>query len=237
MTSKQRNKMSKNCIISFANSKSRYVAGVARLSESLRNNFDGTFLAFIGEETIGAPLHSVVPYAFKVYAFRKAIESGFENILYVDSSCFAIQNVQPCFDEIERDGFLFQNAGHLASTWINDFSLNYFGYTREQASEIRLIGNAGMLGLSVNNKLAMDFLNRWEESMLDGCFNGEWTNSSGSESEDAECLGHRHDMVSGVILHKMGLSHLMKAGDEWLQYAGPYDKTANETIIFKAQGL
>lgn len=229
--------MSKNVIISFANNKARYVSGMARLSESLRNNFDGTFMGFVSEESIGAPHHSKVPYAFKIFAFRKAIEAGFENILYLDSSCFAIQNVQPCFDEIEKDGFLFQDSGHFASTWINDYSLNYFGYTREQAREIRLIGNAGMLGLSVNNSRAMDFLDMWELSMKDGCFEGAWTNKDNTESQSEECLGHRHDMVSGIILYKMGLSHLMKAGDEWLQYAGIYDKTANETIVFKAQGM
>ena len=56
------------CIISFANDNRQrnYIKGLARLSESLRHNFDGTFLSWIGELSLGAPLHSENMYAFKI---------------------------------------------------------------------------------------------------------------------------------------------------------------------------
>jgi hypothetical protein len=229
--------MSKNCIISFANSKGNYVKALSRLSESLRNNFDGTFLSWIGEESLGAPLHSENMYAFKIYAFNAARKAGYTNILWVDSSCFAIRNVHPCFDEIEANGFLFQESGFFASEYINDKALDYFGVTREQAREIKLVGNAGMLGLNFDMGLPKVFFDKWEQAMLDKIFIGEWHNNDKTESKSDECKGHRHDMVSGIILHQMGLSHLMKRGDEWLQYATEFQETANSTIIFKASGL
>jgi hypothetical protein len=85
--------------------------------------------------------------------------------------------------------------------------------------------------------LPNEFFNKWEAAMLAGCFKGKWTNSEKTESQSDECLGARHDMISGVILHQMGLSNLMKGGEELLQYAGLYDEVLNDTIIFKAQGL
>jgi hypothetical protein len=73
--------------------------------------------------------------------------------------------------------------------------------------------------------------------MKDGIFIGRWDNKENTESESDECLGHRHDMVNGIILHQMGVSHVMKDRDKWLQYGGLYDEVLNETIIWKAQGL
>jgi hypothetical protein len=230
--------MNKNAVISFASKKGNYVKSLNRLSESLRNNSEGIdFLAWIGEAALGAPLHSENMYAFKIHAFNVAKASGYDQILWVDSSCFAIKNVQPCFDEIERDGFLFQDSGYFASEYINDKALDYFGVTREQAREIKLIGNAGMMGLNFEMELPNVFFDKWEQAMIDKIFIGEWHNNDKTESQSDECKGHRHDLVNGIILHQMGLSHLMKRGDEWLQYAGVFDETLNDTIIWKAQGM
>lgn len=227
----------KNCIISFANSNGMYAQRLARLSESLRNNFDGDFLAFIGEGSLGAPLHSDVPYAFKVLAFQKAKEAGYENVLWLDASCFAIKNVSPIFTEIERDGFIFQDAGHFLGTWSSDKQLNYFDINRDQAMDMRMIGNAGFLGLNLTQSKPLFFLQQWKQAMLDGMFTGAWNNNDKTESGDERCMGSRHDMTcSSALIHKMDLFHLAKQGDQWLQYAGLFDETANDTIIFKAQG-
>lgn len=227
--------MNKKCIISFANEKGRYVQNLSRLSESLRNNFDGDFLGFIGEASIGAPKHEDNPYAFKIYAFQKAIEAGYTQILWLDSSCFAIKNVQPIFDEMENNGYIMQEAGHYAGNWANDRCLKYFGVTRDMAMEMLCYGNAGFLGLNFEYPTPRIFFDRWSESMKAGIFQGAWTNEDNSESEDERCRGHRHDMACGsIIANQLGMVY--KSGNEWLQYAGLYDETANETIIIKAQG-
>jgi len=229
--------MNKNCIISFANSKNKYIQNLSRLGESLRNNFSYDFLGFIGEKSLGAPLHSEVPYGFKIYAFKKALEAGFKNILYLDSSCFAIKNVDCCFDEIEDIGIICQLAGHYVGTWTNDFTLKYWGLKRDETMEMQMIGNAGMLGINFESQIGKKFFSLWEKSMSEGCFNGKWVNTDNSESEDERCKGHRHDMSnSSIIINQMGIIHIAKGGEEYLQYAGIFDETLNDTIIFKAQG-
>ena len=226
----------KKCIISFANSRGNYVKSLARLSESLRNNFDGDFLAFVGEQSIGAPLHSENPYAFKIYAWYEAIRRGYTHILWLDSSCFAIKNTKPIFDKIDQQGYIMQEAGHLAGTWTNDNALAYFGISRDQAMKMPCYGNAGFLGLKINSEIPNHFFTTWAHSMDAGMFKGDWTNEDHSQSSDERCKGHRHDMSCGsIIANDLGMKY--ESGQRWLQYGGVFDEVLNDSIIIKAQGL
>lgn len=226
----------KNCIISFANKNGNYAKGLARLSDSLRNNFDGDFLAWTHENSLGSPLHSENPYAFKIDAFEKAIAAGYQNILWLDSSCFAIKNIQPVFDHIETNGYIMQDAGHYAGNWTNDKALDYFRISRTEAMNIKCYGNAGLLGLNFNNHASESFFDAWREAKLNGLFKGSWNNDNQTESRDLRCLGHRHDLSCGSILaYRNGMQ--LQPGDQILQYAGIYDEIANNNIYFKAQGI
>lgn len=231
----------KKCVVSFANSKGSYLKNLHRLGESLSNftnpNFDGDFLGFVGESTCGAEPHEIVPYGFKIHAIKRAIEAGYQQILWLDSSVFAIKNIQPIFDRITETGFAFQDAGHWLGEWANDFTLEYFGISRDDAMALRMIGNAGFLGLDFTKEEPVEFFRRWHLSMQAGCFQGKWNNNDKTESQDERCRGARHDMsASSAIIHNMGLFHLAYGGEEVLQYAGPYDQTLNDSIILKAQG-
>jgi hypothetical protein len=226
----------KKAIITFANSRGNYIHGLARLSESLRNNFDGDFLAFIGEASIGAEPHEDNPYNFKIHAIKKAYDAGYKQVLWLDCSCFAIKNVQPVFDHIGEHGYIMQDAGCYAGEYTNDRTLEYFNYTRDEAMKVKCYGNAGFLGLDFRRDLCVEFFNRWEESMRKGYFKGKWNNNDKTESQDERCKGHRHDLSCGsLIAHDFKMK--LQPGNAWLQYAGPYQETANSTIIFKAQGL
>lgn len=225
--------MNKQAICSFANKRGRYVDMLARLSNSLRNNFDGDFLAWISEEALGCPKHSQVPFAFKIYAIQKAIEAGYEQILWLDSSCYAIGNLAPVFESIQKDGVIFQEAGHYLRTYSNDRTFEYFNISPDDGMEIKMIGNAGFLGFDFTNPIGRIFFDQWKKAMEDGVFN-----DSPPIWNDERFKRHTWDMsASSAIVYKMGLSHLMKSGNEWLQYAGPFDKTLNDTILIKAQGM
>lgn len=219
--------MTKNrrCIISLATKAGRYVDNLARLSNSLRENFTtGDFLGFIHEHSVGAPLHINNPYAFKIYAFRKAIELGYTSVLWLDTSVYAVGNIDSIFDRIEEKGFVFQDAGHNLGDWCNSATLMYFNIPRQAAMNIPMVGNAGFLGIDLTKTDGKSFFSKWRESMEAGMFQGSWDD-------------HRHDMsCSSAIVHQMGLFHLAYKGDQILQYGGIFDKTINETIILKAQG-
>lgn len=215
--------MSDKAIISFANSRGNYYKALDRLENSLRGRFDGHFIGYRDEASIGAPPHLENPYAFKVYAFRAALRAGFKRILYVDSCVFAVADVQPAFDLVERDGYLMQEAGHYIRDWCNDATLKALQIKREDLGDQLMYGNAGLLGLDFNNPIAQSFFFQWSLGMEAGLFKGGWHD-------------HRHDMAIGsIIANKLGMKY--QPGDQILQYAGPDVPVQNETIIFKANGL
>lgn len=217
--------MSKRAIVSMANERGNYIPALNRLSASLEGKFDGDFFGFIGEESIGAPLHTDTPYGFKLYAIQSARELGYTSILWLDSSCYAIRDLSPVFESIERDGMIFQEAGHLLGTWSTDEQLAYFGMTRDEAMKVPMIGNAGFLGFDFNNPIAVRFFELWNEAMEAGMFRGSWENS-------------RHDMTcSSALVYLMGLWDFAKKGNEWLQYAAPNDTPNNDTVLIFAQGM
>lgn len=215
--------MSDRSIISFANSRGNYLKALDRLENSLKGRFDGHFIGYREESTIGAPLHQENPYAFKIHAFRAAKRAGFNKILYVDSSVFAVMDVQPVFDIIERDGYIMQEAGHYIRDWCNDATLKALELTRADLGDQLMYGNAGMLGLDFDNPIAQSFFFQWSLAMEAGLFKGNWSD-------------HRHDMTLGsIIANRLGMKY--QPGDQILQYAGPDQPAQNETIIFKAQGI
>lgn len=215
--------MSNRAIISFANNRGNYYKALDRLEASLKGRFDGTFIGYRGEASIGAPLHTDNPYAFKVYTFRAALAAGYEKILYLDSSVYAIADVKPVFDIIEQEHYLMQEAGHYLKDWTNDDTLRFYAYKREDLGDQIMYGNAGMLGLNFNSPLASYFFQQWEAGMKAGLFKGDWAN-------------HRHDMTVGSIIANR-LNMKFKKGDEILQYGAPEEPLNNDTIIFKAQGV
>src|SRR4051812_15502083 len=107
----------KRAVVSFANEHGNYLKGLERLSESLKGKLHGDFAGFVGEESIGAPRHEDNPYAFKVYAIDLLINSGYTQILWLDSSVYAVKNVMPVFDEIASRGYIMQDAGHAVGNW------------------------------------------------------------------------------------------------------------------------
>ena len=229
--------MKQNCIVTLANHRGNYWAAQERLVQSLLDvGYEGAILAFRSEGEVGAPPHISNPYAFKVYCFEKALKAGYKNILYLDSSVYAIRPIDSIFETIEKDGYVMQEAGYMVYDFCNKRTLDYFGLD-VQSAQIPMYGNAGLLGLKLENTgdcycpectktIGDEFLKLWRGSMLDGMFKGEWTGPD----------RHRHDMTCGsIIANQLGMKY--QPGDEILQYAAPEDPVQNETIIFKAQGI
>ncbi len=219
-TSPRRNR----AIISLANNTGRYKQLLERQEDSLIEWFEGDYLHFNSEEEVGAPLHRFNPYAFKIYAFDVAISRGYNSILWIDSSVYAVNEVEPVFDHIEQNGYLMQEAGQYVGWWANDYTLDYFGLDRDSQMTAPMYGNAGLLGLDFTNITARKFFSRWTKSMLAGCFKGEWHNKNKTESEDER----------SIIANEMGLKYV--SGEEWLEYKPPSQPAKSDKIIFGAQG-
>lgn len=223
----------KRAIVSFANENGNYIKAQQRLRDSLNGKTDADLLMFVGENSINAPLHSKIPYAFKIYSILRAYEMGYTSILYLDTSAYAIADVNPIFEIIERDGYFMEEAGHYCGTWTNDKTLNYFDITRDQAMNMTMY-SAGFTGLDFKCLDAREFFDRWVDSMH--YFNGQWNNLAETESKDKRCQGHRHDMsCASIIANQLGMKY--QSGGSYFQYAAPDDIKNKESVIFYVQGM
>jgi hypothetical protein len=223
----------KRAIVSFANENGNYIKAQQRLRDSLNGKTDADLLMFVGENSINAPLHSKIPYAFKIYSILRAYEMGYTSILYLDTSAYAIADVNPIFEIIERDGYFMEEAGHYCGTWTNDKTLNYFDITRDQAMNMTMY-SAGFTGLDFKCLDAREFFDRWVDSMH--YFKGQWNNLAETESKDKRCQGHRHDMsCASIIANQLGMKY--QSGGSYFQYAAPDDIKNKESVIFYVQGM
>lgn len=214
----------KIAIVNLVTNNEAYIDGQKRLSESLKDKFSGDVFTFIGEESVDAPPHSDNPYAFKVYAIEKVREMGYDQILWLDASVYAVKPVQPVFDWLTDKGIFLEEAGHWAGTWSPDYVLNYFGITKEQAMAMPMF-SAGFCGFDFRRPESIEFFAEWKESMLNGIFRGTWNVS-------------RHDMSCGsIIANKMGLFPSYSKGGHFFSYIGGGYSEPSETSVFHLQGL
>jgi hypothetical protein len=207
----------KQCVVSFADSAGSYRKKLQRLEQSLKGNFDGDFLGFTDYKQIGSPHHSEIPYAFKPYAIQKAIDLGYEQILWCDSPIYAKQSIQPVFDHIEAHGYVFfDNIGYSLGDYTNDKTLNTFEITREQAFKIKMI-MACCMGFNFKNPLVRNIF-RFYKDVAPHLYPGEWNNDDLTESKDMRVKGHRHDQsVMSALIYRDG-SDILKGQDTFFAY-------------------
>ena len=225
----------RRAIVSFANERGNYFEAQQRLKDSLIGFTDADFIAIQGEDSIGAPKHDKNSYAFKIYAIQEAINRGYTSILYLDTSAYAVANIDAIFDIIELDRYFMEEAGHYAGTWTNDRALKYFGLSRDEAMKITMY-SAGFTGLDFTNDIACPFYMMWIDAMSAGCFKGKWDNKGFTQSKDTRCEGHRHDMSCASIIAKT-LQMKYQSGGSYFQYGAPEDKKNKDTVCFYVQGL
>lgn len=232
--------MSKKCIITFVSlEQERYVLGFKRLQQSLRKvGFDGDFLHFHNEEEIGCPKHSDVPYAFKPYAFKRAIELGYETILWCDAPVYATKDLDNIFAHIERKGYIFfDNPGFTIGDFTNDKCLKLFGMSRKESFNHPMI-MACCMGLNIHSKEGMEFYTRYIAAAQNGSFVGRWNNNDYTESFDTRCRGHRHDQsAASIIISQMGLDILTGHETYFTYFNHPGMMPVADSVCLFSQGF
>jgi hypothetical protein len=207
--------MSRACVINVS-VRSWYPRGLARLTQSLaRVGCDAEMVGWSNSYPPGCPPVHEAPYSFKTYAFKEVQRQGYDVVLWLDSSCYAIGPIGPVFEQIERDGYYVVDNGWNTGEWCKDAALRPLGITREESFGIPEISTMAV-GLDLRRPEAREFLDRWHELSTDGVtFPGEHTNEAGLEkarqlgvvyrhvgklSADPRVLGHRHDQTAASVL-------------------------------------
>jgi len=217
-------KQSKNkrCVISLATGKKTFVDCLKRLEESLRRvGFNGDFIYWSDGLPPGSPTHFEAPFGFKPFCFMEAKKLGYEQVLWIDSTCVAIRPLEPIFKILEEKGYVIftNNYGQMMGQWSSDEALRVNNITREEALKIPEVP-CSTIGLNLQNTAASKFLEMWHEKAVDGItFRGikenitNWDdyydiawNKTGRVSKDPRVRGHRHDQpAAGIIAHQLCL--------------------------------
>lgn len=209
----------RRCIVNLATGK--YIDGQYRLRHSLK---DVDFVSFQSESEIDAPEHWLNPYAFKIYAIEKALERGYNQILWLDASLYAVKDITPVWDWLDKRGIFMEEAGHWAGTWSPKYVLDYFKITKDEAMKMSMF-SAGFIGLDFRKEISREFFAQWKNAMLAGMFKGSWSD-------------HRHDMTCGsIIANQMGLVNRYSSGGQFFAYVGPGYSEPKSTACFHLKGI
>lgn len=221
----------KIAVVNYSSPIGWYPDGQKRIEETMKKNgFDGSFYLFQDNDFFGSPSHSDNPYAFKVYAIQYAINLGYDVVWWMDSSIYAVRDINPVLDIVKERGYFFEQCGFSAGQYSNDNALEYFGITRDEAMDLGLF-SAGFMILDFTKDIVREFFARWKKSCEDGIFKGQWNNSNKTESQDERCLGHRHDMSCASIVAKQLKMDYEPCG-RYLSYIGEAYGEPKETTIF-----
>ena len=198
----------KTCIVNYITRNTWHPHGQERLKESIhRTGYDGDILVFDNENFTTCPPHSKTPYGFKLFVMDEARKLGYDKVLWLDASFWAIRTLDGLFEMIEENGFLVQDSGYPLGQWVTDDCVKRMGENRNELFDHRIF-SGGFMGIDFSNKEMNSFFNRFFEYAKEGhCFRGPWRNKDNEASTDPRVSGHRHDMSVGSILMKeLGMS-------------------------------
>ena len=139
----------KNCIVcctSFSHeytdptkSNSRYNASQNIVKSLEEVGFNGHVYIFNGgfPNPTGTEMKYIgVPYCFKIFMMLEAKKIGFKNVIWIDSSCYAVNNPQEMFDILEKDHIICMT---------NPYGNNYRGMSfKETISLLNTITNTNL---------------------------------------------------------------------------------------------
>lgn len=220
----------KKCIVNFASKNAWFPQGQKRLIESLKTHgFTGDILA-LNQDNLKCPSHSDIPYAFKLYALKEAQRRGYEVLLWVDASFWAIKPLNELFELIQKQKIILQSSDCFLGQWSSDASLEKLKIDRESVMKT-LMFSGGLMGLDLRAPIAREFLNKFFEYAREGdCFKGSWTNRKQEVSKDSRVRGHRHDMVVGTVLaQRMNIK--IQSNNSLFSYYGWFEQHKKEKSL------
>lgn len=210
----------KDVIVSFATksratkSRENYHGMILRLIDSCKDHWKGDLLIYSPDHDLwmyrdvpivhswpdpeGLPSfkHNEMPYQFKTALIQKAIELGYERVIWLDSSMQLKKDLTPLFDT-ESGITVFENLGHPTWKYLSDQAANkLFGdidYT-EWLKQIPQIWG-GAFALDLTKQKAKEFFTELKEYSCNGSFKESGSTRTGF-------IAHRHDQsVMSVLLH------------------------------------
>lgn len=175
---------------------------------------------------------------FKVHALVW-LSYYFDMGIWMDSSAWPVADVQPLWDIIETDGYLFLDSGFMVGNWMSDAALDVLGISRDDVMEMESI-SGGLIGLDFRKPHAGDLLDKMQEYIQASfCYkaeDGAWIRDNKDQiySTDPRCKGMRQQAYFTYIINNLGMDKRQHYGapseDVMIKMEGPI--TNNTIILF-----
>lgn len=159
--------------------------------------------------------HAEMPYQFKTALIQKAIELGYQRIIWLDSSMQLKKDLTPLF-ECKTGITTFENLGHPTWKYLSDKAAFLLFGRQDYIEYLKNIPQiwGGAFALDLNKATATGFWSDLKEYSTNGSFKE-------SGSERTGFIAHRHDQsVMSVLVHT--LSNMLPYGQI---LCPPHDKT------------
>lgn len=213
----------KACILTAHNGKGWYPIGQKRLINSLRHHgfrhdivalectpMQNSWLVtgsvngrYIEPEIISGYKSDCV-YTLKAAAFHCVQDLGYDTILWLDCSVWAIKDPEPIFDIIAQDGHYFWRSGFSIGNTCSDKCLNYFGMSREKALRTNDCSTS-MFGLKLSNPDSKNFLHDWLKASADGMFHGSRDEIPGRGNNEQKFMHRQDQSVASCLIEKYNM--------------------------------
>lgn len=220
----------KYCIINASTGTHWYKRGTDRLLRSLNyHGFSGEVFTWDSFPLDG--YDKTNPYNIKAAAFEYVLKEGFTHVLWVDCSVWAIKQAEPIFDIINDRGYYLIDNGYNCAQECNDFLLNHYKISRDEAESMKMI-SSGVMGINTNNPQGKSFVHEFIEAAKSSLFNG--SREHGNQSKDSRFLHHRQDQsAASIIANKYGML-IEGMGESLVSY---YSEKMREEVILSIRGL
>jgi len=220
-----------------------YPRGQARLAESLDKHSEVKLEKLMWKDMYpdGCPPHSSVPYAFKAYAIKTALDLGFTKIFWMDASAWLAKPWGDFWDVFEANGGALWDAQQTSmGVWTCDAALPKLGITREESFNITLVEGL-CCGFDFAKPQVRELWDYYWARSQDGSFIGHWNKNQGFVSDHSAVHGHRHDMPALSMGNLLGnpkgetVIKLLHPPDYFMRW-GPEVALNDNTCIY-AQGM
>lgn len=173
-----------------------YPVGQRRLRRSLiETGFAGDILCW--EDWPNDHFDKGCVYNVKASAFVEAISLGYEIILWIDCSGWAIKDITPIIKRVHDNGYFILSSKHNCAQTCSDRCLEHFRVSRDEAEHIP-DSSTITFGIRRTNPIAESFLSKWIDSALAGAFFGNREHDP-ADSKDPRFLFHRQDQACASL--------------------------------------
>lgn len=220
----------KHAIVNSHNRLGWYPFGQKRLERSLI--YHGSTADHLFFDDWQTDIDQTCPYNIKADAMETALKMGYERLLWLDCSVWAVNDPMKTWDIIEHEGYYLWKSGYNCAQTCNDRVLEYFEVTRDEAEQMTDCSSS-MAGFNLANPTGRQALEMWIKAARDGMFHGD-RNYNPNESSDSRFLFSRQDQSAlSLIAGKLG----MKMHNQG-KYTAYYDEGKDQSkLIFLMRGV